>query len=306
MKARDPAGEYHGQLDAMALSPWVFDVGTDDFGERVLANSMKGPVLVHYWAAGAAPCYILMPRLVRLATEYGGRFLLAMLNTDQHGRLAREHGVTSVPTVKVFVNGAVVATVHGAESDAAFLSVIDRHVARPSDAEIAAAVAAFERGQRDEAFAALEAARAGDPANLRVAVAHAKLLVLSERYGQAQTLLEGLPQAQRDDIEVRRLLVHVTFLATAAPPAEALAEAIAANPGDLEARFQLAARHLLADDCTAALDQLLEILERDRRFRNDAGRLSVIALLEALEDPDLAARYREKLKEALAHRREGA
>lgn len=83
----------------MADSPYVFDATTENFPTLVLENSDKGPVLVNYWSPRAGPCLMLMPRLVRLATEFGGRFLLVMLNTDEFGRLAREHGVNSLPTM---------------------------------------------------------------------------------------------------------------------------------------------------------------------------------------------------------------
>jgi putative thioredoxin len=80
----------------MTHSPYVFDATAESFSRLVLENSSKGP------------CMMLMPRLVRLAGEFGGRFLLVMLNTDEFGALARDHGVVSLPTVKVFRHGRAV------------------------------------------------------------------------------------------------------------------------------------------------------------------------------------------------------
>ena len=82
----------------MPNSAYVFDTNADNFPRLVLENSAKGPVLVNYWSPKAGPCMMLMPRLVRLAGEFGGRFLLVMLNTDELGQLARSHGVVSLPT----------------------------------------------------------------------------------------------------------------------------------------------------------------------------------------------------------------
>src|SRR5512135_358205 len=112
----------------MTHSPYVFDATAENFPRLVLENSGKGPVLVSYWSPRAGPCLMLMPRLVRLATEFGGRFLLVMVNTDELGRLAREHGVTSIPTVKVFRHGRVIDTLHGAESENVLRDFIARHV----------------------------------------------------------------------------------------------------------------------------------------------------------------------------------
>ncbi len=72
---------------------------------------------MNFWSPRAGPCLMLMPRLLKLAKEFGGRFLLVRLNTDEHGRLARDWGVTSIPMTKVFRHGRVVDTLHGAESE---------------------------------------------------------------------------------------------------------------------------------------------------------------------------------------------
>src|SRR5512139_2547329 len=112
----------------MANSPYVFDATAENFPRLVLENSDKGPVLVNFWSPRAGPCLMLMPRLVRLAQEFGGRFLLVMLNTDELGRLAREQGVVSLPTVKVYRHGRAVDTLHGAESDEVLRRFIDKQL----------------------------------------------------------------------------------------------------------------------------------------------------------------------------------
>lgn len=284
-----------------ALSPYVFDATADNFRALVVENSMKGPVLVNYWAAGAGPCFVLMPRLVRLAAEYRGRFLLVMVDTDRLGRLAREHGVTSVPTVKVFLEGRVVETVHGAQSEAELRRVIDKHVARPSDRDIAEAVNAFERGDPERAFAILREAQATDPGNRRVPLAHAKLLLLGGGLEAARQLLEALPQGEQDAPEPSALLAHLEFLVAArdAPPAADLERKIAKDPDDPEARFQLAAQLLVADRFEDAMRELLELVRRDRAYRGDAARKGMLAIFNMLGEGELAARYRRLLAEAL-------
>ena len=94
---------------------------------------------------------MLMPRLIRLADEFCGKFLLVMLNTDEHGKLAREYGVTSVPTVKCFRHGQVVHTIHGAEPDAEFRKILDKFVARESDRAQAVALRSYQEGKVDQA-----------------------------------------------------------------------------------------------------------------------------------------------------------
>jgi len=290
---------YHG---GMALSPFVFDATAENFARLVLGNSERGLVLVHFWSPKAGPCLVLMPRLVRLAAEYGGRFLLVMANTDELGRAAREWGVTSVPTVKFFRRGEVVHTIHGAESDAVFRQAIEPHLARASDRAHAEAVGLFRRGEIERAYSLLAQAALDDPDNPRLPVDLAKLMVLNGEHQRAYDFLNALPEPAASRPEVEQLLVHSAFILAAqtAPDETALRERIQAAPDDLGARLQLAARRLFADDYPAALDQLLEITRRDRNFRNDLGRRAVLAILAMpVVSAALASVYRPRLAEAL-------
>lgn len=286
----------------MANSTYVFDATADNFPRLVLENSGKGPVVVNYWSPRAGPCLMLMPRLVRLATEFGGRFLLVMLNTDELGRLAREHGVVSLPTIKVYRHGRVVDTLHGAESENVLRGFIQKQLQDSADSRLRAALGAHARGDTGTAVRLAAEAALADPLNPRIPLDLAKLLVLQGRYAQADDLLQALPAEAHDTPELRRLAAHVAFLRAArdAPAAEQLAKTIAANPDNLEARYQLGAVQLVASDYDAAMQQLLEIARRDRGFRRDAGRDGLLALFELLGDTDeRVQRYRALLQETL-------
>lgn len=286
----------------MTLSPYVLDATRENVAQLVLGNSERGLVLAHFWSPKAAPCMILMPRLVRLAGEYGGRFLLVMLNTDELGAFARQWGVTSVPTVKFFRRGQVVHTIHGAESDAAFRQAIEPHLARPSDRVHAEAVALFQQGQVERAYGLLAQAALDDPDNPRLPVDLAKLMMLNGEAARAHDFLDTLPPGAADLEQVAALLAHLTLMLAAetAPDAAALDERIRQSPDDLEARLQLAGRRLLTDSYTQALDQLLEITRRDRGFRQDIGRRAVLAVLAMPGlPPELASEYRPRLRQAL-------
>jgi putative thioredoxin len=182
----------------MSLSRFTFDATADNFRTLVLENSDKGRVLVNYWSPRAGPCMVLMPRLVRLATEYAGRFLLVMLNTDELGQLAREHGVNSLPTMKMFWCGRVVDTLHGAESEPALRKFIDKHVGRPADAVQLAAVEAYEAGHMERATALAAEAALEDTENLRIPASVAKLLIQQGRYREAHDLPAALPAPMRE------------------------------------------------------------------------------------------------------------
>lgn len=285
-----------------ANSPYVFDAGAENFPRLVLENSGKGPVVVNYWSPRAGPCLMLMPRLVRLATEFGGRFLLVMLNTDELGRLAREHGVVSLPTIKVYRHGRVVDTLHGAESENVLRNFIQKQLSDTPDSQLRLALAAHARGDTGSAVRLAAEAALADPLNPRIPLDLAKLLVLQGRYAQADDLLQALPAEARDTPELRRLAAHVAFLRAArdAPPAEELAKAIADDPDNLDARYQLSAVHLVANDYEAAMQQLLEIAARGQGARRDSGRDGLLALFELLGDDDeRVLRYRALLQETM-------
>jgi len=280
------------------MSPYVFDASAENFRTLVLENSDKGPVLVNYWSPRAGPCLMLMPRLVRLATEFSGRFLLVMLNTDELGQLARDHGVASIPTVKVFRRGHAVDTLRGAESETVLREFITRHVAREADAKYTAAILAYQRGDLDRAVTQAAEAALAEPDNPRLALDLVKLLVLQRRYAQADELLKSLPAETRGLPEVRHISAHVNLIRSAqdAPPPETLMNAIAADPDDLEARYRLSAVMLTQDEYEMAMTQLLEIIRRDSAFQDHAGHDGLLAIFTLLgENDERVLRYRALL-----------
>jgi putative thioredoxin len=280
---------------------FVFEATADNFNTLVL-HSDRGPVLVNYWAPSAGPCMVLMPRLMKLSEEYGGKFLLVLLNTETLGRMARDQGVTSIPTVKIFRQGKVVHTIHGAESELSFRQAIDRFVARESDHAHAAGVMAYQQGNTERAYNLMAQGALDDPGNLRLPLDLAKIMLLNGDYARAEDLLLALPQEARESGDVANLLAHLGFLRVAAdaPERDVLLATLAGNPDDLQARYQLAALKLIDDDYAGALEELMEIVRRDRAFHNDAGRRSMVAIFNMLgNDHALVTQYRPLLYAAL-------
>ena len=288
----------------MANPSYIFEANPENFKTLVLENSDKGPVMVYYWSPRAGPCMKLMPRLIRLADEYAGKFLLVLLNTDDHGRLAKdEFGVTSVPTVKFFRHGKVQDTIHGAESDGEFRRILEKYVPREaSAAQLKAARAYKQEGDIDQACALLARALFDDQGNVRLALDLAKLLILKGDYARAESILHALPSDVREEAEINTLLVHAGFLrvAQSAPEIEILERDIESEPGKLVARYQLSALKLIINDYAGAMEQLLEIVRRDRGFREDAGRKGLIAIFNLLgNENELVINYRSLLTQAL-------
>jgi len=286
----------------MTLSPHVFDASAENFNRLVLENSHKGPVLVHFWTPKAGPCFILMPRLVKLAAEYGGKFLLVMLNTDDLPELARRFSVNSVPTVKFFWRGEVAHTIHGADPDSSFREILDRFIAGDANRAHALGVAAWQSGNIQQARMLLANAAMAEPDNLAIPRDLAKLLWAEGEGEQALKLLDSLPPEARTEPDIARLHAHLTLAETArlAPPLAELDAHLAQHPEDLAVQFQRAASLLAADNFADAMEALLLIARTDRSYRNDIGRVSLLALFDLLGSAHpLTRQYRQALSEFL-------
>jgi putative thioredoxin len=285
----------------MVQSPHVVDCTTADFPEAVLATSRRLPVVVDFWAPWCGPCRTLMPLLTRLAGEYGGQFLLAKVNIDEQPELASRFGVRSVPTVKLFRDGAPVDEFMGALPESAIRQFLDRHVPKVSDLAIDAALQAAERGDMAGAERQLDELLRSEPENVKGLLALARLQFEERHYTAAAATLERLPPSARDEAPVQQLAaaLHFAGVAADAPPSPALEQRIAANPRDSEARYQLAGRLMMEGSHAAGMDQLLEILRRDRKYGDDAGRTGLLLAFQLLGDHELVARYRGLMFNAL-------
>ena len=287
---------------AMSESEYIVEATADNFAELVLARSRTVPVVVDFWAGWCAPCQMLMPVLHALAEEYRGKFILATVDTDREQQLALEYGVRSLPTVKLFKDGQVVDEFMGAQPPAAVRAFIDRHLEKPWDKLLTAALVALDGGQTDQARRLLEEVLEQDPANLQATLALARLQIRSGEAQQTQALLDALPLEHRENPEVKALagLARFARAAQEAPDAAELERRLAEDPADLEARYRLGARKVLAEDYEGAMEEFLETMRRDRSFQDDLGRRSLLAVFEILGDRgELVNRYRRRMASLL-------
>ncbi len=284
------------------MSEPIAGVNEADFSTRVIERSRELPVLVDFWAPWCAPCRMLTPILARIAGDYAGRMELLAVNIDENPDLARAYRIQSIPLVQLYRDGAVVEAFLGAQPEGVIRALLERHIERASDRARESARAALARGDAKHAEALLRQALADDPDNERLAPDLAGLLIETGRYDEADEVLDGLPvrRALDEDIVTLRARIHFGRLAAEAPPAERLRQAIAADPGDCEARYRLAARLITERSFEAALEQLLEVVRRDRAYRDDAARkamLEVFALMGG-EGP-IVKRFRALLSSLL-------
>ena len=281
----------------MADSPFIFDIDENNYEQIVLQGSYQVPVLVDFWASWCQPCQMLMPLLARLADEYQGRFVLAKLNTEEQQAIAAQFGIRSIPTVKLFRDGAPVDEFMGALPEGDIRAFLDRHLPRESDGAVARAEERLMAGDTDGALELLRQAKAADPTNPRVAMAIAQVQAAGGNPDGAEQTLAELPPDEQDNPEITRLRGQLFFdrvVASAGPP-EMARQRLASSPDDSEARYQLAAHQVSANDVEGAVENLLQLMQRDRKFGDDAARLALLKLFDIRGDDPAITRYRARM-----------
>lgn len=265
------------------------NVSAATFEHEVIRASAAVPVLVDFWAPWCAPCRALGPLLEKLEREYAGRFRLAKVNLDENPDIATAFNVRSIPDVMAFRDGRPVAHFLGAQPEPAVRDFIDRLL--PSASEL-------ERLEGGEAN--LRRALELDPRNDLARLDLAELLIGQKKTEEAQALLDEVLDNAALDARRDALRAAAGFTRAGGENEAHLRAKLAANPGDLEARYALAERLAAAHRYREAMDQLLAIVRSDKDWRGgEARRLLVNLFTLAAEERELVSDYRRKLATAL-------
>ncbi len=285
------------------MSPYSLDVTAADFEQAVIEFSKTAPVLVDFWAEWCGPCRALKPVLEKLAEEYQGKFRLAKVNSDDNQELAQRYGVRGIPNVKAFVNGELVDEFSGALPEAQVRAFLNRVVPSPAEKQRLDALALYAAtGDARRALDMLVQASLMDPGNETVRIDSAELLITLNELDEARRLIESLsPLTQMED-HVKTLQAQLALAANGGSDvdAEALKKRIASNANDSDARLRLARWHISLEQYAEALDQLLEIVRRDRKYKDDGARKTMLQLFSVMgSDHPLVGDYRRKLAGAL-------
>ncbi|WP_345811547.1 thioredoxin [Paraburkholderia sp. PREW-6R] len=274
------------------------------FEQDVIAASTLAPVLVDFWAPWCGPCKTLGPMLEKLEAEAAGKWKLVKVNVDENQELAAHFQVRSIPHVMAFADGRPVDQFVGVLPEGQLREFIERLVPQGADAARLEAHAALDEGRREDAYDALQAALAYDPGFDEARMDRIEMLLEDNRIDEARNEVDLLSPKTTQGIDARFNAIKTRLDAVDAaadlPPTDALEAKVAASPDDLEARFDLASALIAHRKYAGALEHLLAIVQRDRTFRDDIGRKTMLSVFDlAAHQPELVAQWRRKLSAAL-------
>jgi putative thioredoxin len=274
-------------------SDFIIDVSEADFEYQVLAYSQQAPVVVDFWADWCQPCKILGPILEKLAQEAQGDFRLAKLNVDENPNLTLRYAVRSIPVVKAFRNGEIIAEFIGAQPETRIRDFLHSIAPGKSDLLLEKGLSLLKLQQNKEAESTLRQVLDDDPENTQALLGLTKSLLLDGRAQESYAILKNFPTSR--EYNTAMLLL---------PLAEALVEQTSNDPylseDPLEASFFNAKRLIKIGNLEAAMDGLLDILRKDKKFRNDEARQVMVGILELLGDSNpITKQYRRELASVL-------
>jgi len=277
----------------------MIDVTMHNFEADVIAASQTTPVLVDFWADWCGPCKSLGPLLEKLEVAYEGRFKLAKVNADVEQELASAFGIKSLPTCILLMGGRPVDGFMGAVPEGKVREFLDKHL--PSDETVAALAEAHEAeqlldaGDTDAALQKLREALSLNPQDDDTRYHLAKLLISVGELEEAQAALapklSEIPQQLRFEA-LSQWLQTLQFVSTderGGWSIEQFDALIAQNKRDFDTRFAKARVLISAGLMEAAMDELLEIIMRDKTWNDQAARKTYVALLELMTPPPVKA-----------------
>jgi len=283
----------------------VFEVSDSSYGKYVLLNSHKVPVVVAFEGVWSEHCMILADIFSSLANEFAESFVFAKVDIDQNPELKQKYNIEHVPTLAVFIDGEAVRFEVGLLSESGARALLrDFGIFSESDDMRQRARELHIQGETPQAITLLAEAIKKDPTNTRIALDMVQIFIDIGEYGEAASLLDSLPEADRGSETGKSLAGQLWIIEQAGKTegVEKLSARVANNSEDYDARFDLALCEMSRHDYEHAMEQLFYIQEHDPDYKEGAAREMIVTIINfhAADNPEFAQQYRRKLSGMLS------
>src|SRR5262245_31829389 len=272
----------------------IKDTTTAGFAKDVLEASRQVPVVVDFWAPWCGPCKELNPLLEKVVKSYGGKVRLVKINVDEHPGIAGQLRVQSLPTVYAFRDGRPLDGFMGAQPESAIRAFVDRLLGDEGEADVAtllsSAEQALEAGDVQGAAEIFAAVLQEDKQNAAALAGLARCYLQTGDIARAEQTIALVPPDQKNVTAVERVRAALDLArkANQTDNRDALSARLATNPGDHQARFDLAVASAARGEKQAAVEHLLDLVRRDRNWNEQAARKQLVQLFEAWGPKDPA------------------
>jgi putative thioredoxin len=280
--------------EATAPASAIKDTTTQTFMKDVIEESKRQPVLVDFWAEWCGPCKQLGPVLEKVVKAAKGKVKLVKMDIDKHPSIPGQLGIQSIPAVFAFVNGQPVDGFLGALPESQVTAFIERvtkdRIGGEEKDQLKAADTALAEGDAPGAADLYAQILAQDATNVQALAGLARCYVETGAIEQAKQTLALVPEAKRNDAAVAaaRAALDLVEQAKSVGPIAELEQKVAANPLDHQARFDLAVALNGKGKRQEAVDHLLDIVKRDRKWNDDGARKQLVQFFEAWGPADEA------------------
>ena len=260
----------------------------------VIEESKRQPVLIDFWAPWCGPCKQLTPILEKAVKAAKGKVKLVKMNIDEHPAIPGQMGIQSIPAVIAFVNGQPADGFMGALPESQVVAFLERLTKGKIGGEekdaLAAADAALAKGDATTAASLYANLLAHDGSNVAALAGLSRSYLQTGALEQAKQTLAMVPEAKKNDpaVAAARAALDVAEQAASVGPIAELEQKVAANPLDHQARFDLAVALNAKNKRKEAVENLVEIVKRDRKWNDDGARKQLVQFFEAWGPTDEA------------------
>ncbi|HZC55137.1 MAG TPA: thioredoxin [Xanthobacteraceae bacterium] len=272
----------------------IKDTTTQAFVKDVIEESKRQPVLVDFWAPWCGPCKQLTPILEKTVKAAKGKVKLVKMNIDDHPAIPGQLGIQSIPAVIAFVNGQPADGFMGALPESQVVAFLERltkdRIGGEAKDLLKAGDTALAEGDAAGAAELYAQLLAEDSANVPALAGLVRSYVETGALDQAKQTLALVPEGKANDAAVAaaRAALELAEQAKTLGPVAELEQKVAANPLDHQARFDLALALNGKGQRHDALEHLISIVKRDRKWNDDGARKQLVQFFDAWGPTDEA------------------